>query len=423
MKYSPKSLSYRFFERKVPRFALPNPLQKIDGMLVKDKKTWLESRRVEILDLFKENVYGNTPKYTEEIVFEIYEKDSNALGGLATRKQINIYPFGKESSIVINLLLFIPNKSPTIQSKNKFPTFIGLNFFGNHTIEPDPNITLSTSWMQNKIEFKITNHKATEGSRGVRTDRWPVEYIIKQGYGLGTIYYGDITPDHKDGLNEGVFNHYNPIKGENRKPTEWGAIGTWVWGLSRAIDYFEQDPSSQVDLNHIISIGHSRLGKTSLWAGAQDERIALVISNCSGCGGAALSRRRIGETVMRINRQFPHWFCKKFRDYNENESKLPVDQHMLISLIAPRPVYVASATRDLWADPKGEYLAAKNAAPVYQLLGTKDSVSERILQTENPSVEVPIITGKIGHHIRKGKHNLTLYDWTQYIKFANLHFL
>ncbi len=263
-------------------------------------------------------------------------------------------------------------------------------------------------------KFGIEDHKATDASRGVRVNRWPVDMIIESGYGLVTFYYGDIDPDYNN-FKDGIHPFFYSEGQEKPDSDEWGSVAAWAWGLSRAMDYLET--SKEIDSKKVAVFGHSRLGKASLCAGAYDERFAIVISNDSGCGGAALSKRAVGETVGKINEAFPHWFNGNFKKYSENETALPFDQHMFLALIAPRPVYVASAVEDKWADPKGEFLSVKEASAVYELYGLPNIGKE-----EMPEVDQPVQTRYTAYHIRTGGHDVKDYDWQQYISFADKYF-
>ncbi len=382
-------------ESKIPEYNLPEPLELLDGKKVKNAKMWVEKRRPEILSLFEEEVYGKIPGKLDISSYEVLETGSTALNDKAIRKQV-LLKFQKQGNeLEVNILMYLP------KNVEKAPLFVGYNFSGNHTVVKDEEVFVT-----------INDNKASEQSRGRGSKRWALDKIIAAGYGLATIYYGEIDPDKND-FSDGIHPFFYNDNQTRQAANEWGSISAWAWGLTKAMDYFEKDEN--IDPSKVIVMGHSRLGKTSLWAGAIDERFAVVISNNSGCGGAAISRRAIGETVKRMNEKFPHWCCSNYNAYNDNVNALPVDQHLLIALIAPRPVYIASAEEDKWADPKGEFLSGLHATPVYNLFG-----KEGITITEMPEVN-QAHQNTIGYHIRTGKHNVTDYDWDQYIKFADMH--
>lgn len=402
-------------ESKVAPYALPDPLVMAGGRKITTRDEWNTERRPELLRLFETHVYGEVPPSARTFrpTFQVRSEDKQALGGTAIRREVTILFSRDPAGPHLDLLLYLPRETKPGQ---RVPAFLGLNFRGNHAVTSEPGIALSRQWMRDDPSRGITNHQATEDSRGADASSWAVERILARGYALATAYYGDIDPDYDDGFQNGVHPLFYASGQTRPKNDEWGSIGAWAWGLSRALDYLET--AAEVDAGKVALMGHSRLGKTALWAGALDPRFAIVISVQSGCGGAALSRRNFGETVERINTSFPHWFCANFRQYNAHEDRLPVDQHELIALIAPRPVLVCSAEEDLWADPKGEFLAARAADPVYRLLGT-----DGLAVTEMPRpANHQLIKSTIGYHIRPGKHMVTADDWDAFLDFADAHF-
>ncbi|MDQ3534883.1 MAG: acetylxylan esterase [Bacteroidota bacterium] len=375
-----KAQAQNYDEAKVNAYSLPDILRMADGAVIKEKSSWEKKRRPEILELFENHVYGQMPNTFDSINFSLTNKQSNAMKGKATLKEVTITTWRNNKSADIQLILFIPN------NLNKpAPAFLLINNRDKENTDPARNI---------KSEF------------------WPAEIIIESGYASAAFHVDDAAPDNKENYQNGVLQLFpEHLKADNGMK----AIGAWAWAAGRIMDYFLTD--QDIDAEKVALVGHSRGGKAALWGGAQDERFSIIISNCSGNTGAALSRRNFGETVKVINDQFPHWFTDNYKQYNDNENALPVDQHMLIALLAPRPVYVTSATEDLWADPRGSYLSLLHGQKSYALYNKLTALPQ-----EPPAMDTPIIESTLGYHNRKGGHDMTNYDWKNFILFANYHF-
>lgn len=367
-------------EAKVPGYELPDPLRGGDGSVVRTAEEW-PRRRAEILELFRTQMYGRRPGKPERLAFEVVQEDPAAMDGAATLRRVAVVSRQAGREHRFEVTLFLPNVS-----SRPVPVFLLLNNRGPENTDP---------------------------TRREKSGFWPAEEVIARGYGVAAIQNRELAPDDKETFRDGVIRLFEgDVPAESRSADACAALAAWGWGGSRALDYFETD--KRIDAKKIAVLGHSRGGKAALWAGAEDERFALVISNDSGCGGAALSRRRFGETVAQINRSFPHWFCGNFKNYNDREDELPLDQHMLIALIAPRAVCVGSADEDLWADPRGEFLSVAHASPVYALWGHPPMGPE-----DMPSLDRPLVAGPRSYHVRSGGHNLTPEDWRHYMDFAD----
>ncbi len=390
-------------EAKVGTYTLPDPLVFEDGRPVRTAREWTERRRQEILELFEANIYGRNPQPPGKTPFEVFERGPGALGGLALRKQVSIYFSSSKEGPKEDLLIYIP-----ASAQKPVPVILSLNFSGNHAVTDDPAVRLPIVWNNGTGEHR----QATEDSRGSDSG-FDVERVLARGYAFATIYYQEIEPDFLGEHESGIRRLFLPPGQSEPAPDAWGSIGAWAYGLGRAMDYLESD--KDVDAKRVAIMGHSRLGKTVLWAGALDTRFAMILANCSGEGGASLARRNYGETSRIVADHFPHWLCANFRKYADDPNQLPVDAHELIALNAPRPVYVTAAEDDKWADPRGEFLACVAAGPVYRLLGAEDLGTDQM-----PALNQPIMH-TLAFHVRSGGHSVTAFDWDQFLAFADMH--
>ena len=385
-------------EDNVKTYPLPDPLVCADGSAVKDEAAWRTKRRPELLRLFESEVYGKTLLGRPEAMkFVLREEKKEARAGRATRLRVGVLFEGKEDGRKMELLVYLPNKAA-----GPCPLIFGLNFSGNHTTTDETDIPLPVAPQETAAAA------AAEADRGKQAAQWQYDLALSQGFAVATAHYGEIEKDELGHAKDGVR-----ALGPEPGPGDWGSLGAWAWASSRAVDWAETEP--RVDKKRIALLGFSRLGKAALWAGAQDERFAMVVSFQSGAGGAALSKRMFGETVENLNTRFPHWFCRNNSKYSKNEEALPVDQHELLALIAPRPLLVTTATEDLWSDPRGQFLAAQAATPVYRLLGGEGLAAE----TEPPPEK--LVDSRLGYFKRTGRHDVTRAEWEAMLAFARRH--
>jgi hypothetical protein len=401
---SPKPVAgipVNYDESQVGDYTLPDPLTLANGKKVRDAKTWMEKRRPEIVRLFEENEYGRCPGRPRGMTFDVFDKGTPAFDGKAIRRQVTVHFSADKNGPKMDLLLYLP-----AQAHKPAPVLLNISFSANSSTVDDPGVKPGEVWNRDKQRAP-----APKGGIG----RLNVLPFLEAGFGVATVYYGDIDPDFLGGIPYGVRALYLKSGQKEPAPDEWGAIAAWGWGLSRAMDYLETDQG--VDAKRVAILGISRLGKTVMWAGARDTRFAMVIASCSGEGGAALSRRNYGETIAHLvaPSRYPYQFCANYQKYAEHVDQLPVDAHMLVALIAPRPVFLQTGDQDYWSDPRGEFLAAVAAGPVYQLLGKQGLGTDQM-----PAAGQPIMHD-IGYLMHSGGHGAQPGDYAQYLKFMQMH--
>jgi len=390
-------------EALVGTYTLPDPLVMLNGKKVKNSKMWYSKRRPEILNLFYEFQYGRIPEPPKGMSFDVFDKGTPALDGKAIRKQVTVYFTKDTSDYKMDILIYLP-----ADAKGPVPLFLNISFSHNATVANDPGIKGGFIWGRDGKRVPV--------NRAAGFGRIDINQFLSEGIGFANIYYGDIEPDFAAGYKYGIRGYYQKPDTTYPAPDNWGAISAWSWGLSRAMDYFETD--KQIDSKKVALFGVSRLGKTVLWTGARDTRFGMVIASCSGEGGAALSRRNYGENINHMTdpTRYFYQFAGNWRNYKDDFSKSPVDAHMLVALMAPRPLLLQTGETDYWSDPKGEFLSAVASEPVWNLLGKKG------LGTDVwPGAGKPILND-LGYYMHAGGHGAMPGDYPVFIKFMKMHF-
>jgi hypothetical protein len=386
-------------EALVGTYTLPDALTLNDGTKVNDSKTWEEKRRPELISLLEKNQYGTMPPKPAELSFHVFDKGTPVLDGKAVRKQVTVYFTKDTSSYKMDLLIYLP-----VTTEQPVPLFFMISFTPNVLTVDDPGIVFGEMWTR--------EGKKIPASQGKAFAKLDVVKFISQGIGVATVYYGDIEPDFKGGIKFGIRGHYLKPGTSQPAPDEWGAISAWSWGLSRAMDYFETDKS--IDVKRIALYGVSRLGKTVLWTGARDTRFKMIIASCSGEGGAALSRRDYGENIKHLTdtSRYFYQFAANYHNYAGRVNDLPVDAHMLVALIAPRPLLLQTGSTDYWSDPKGEFLSAVAAEGVYKLYGLKGPGRDVMPEAGDSGM-----LNTLGYYMHSGGHGTLPSDWDIYMAF------
>lgn len=384
---------------------LPDVCLTLAGQRVTTARQWNEIRRPELKRLFEHYVYGSLPPRPAQFETMLLGESRDFLNGGATLKLVRLV-CGPGAGPQIDLMVVVPNRRSA-----PVPVFLVMNFCGNQAVTADDRVPLPRSWVPDRCAG-VTNNHPTAAARGADAGNWPLEDIISRGYGFATFYHGDVDPDRPD-VSEGVYAWLAGGDPRLNRAADRGTIAAWAWGFHRCVDYLVKD--RDVDAKRIAVVGHSRNGKTALLAAALDERIAMAFPHQAGCGGTAPSRGKVGESVKAINDRFPHWFNARFKAFNEAPERLPVDQHELMALCAPRPLLISAAEQDQWSNPAGQFEMARAATPVYKLLGARG-----IEETSMPPLH-QLVGGQLAYYIRAGRHSMTGADWRVFLEFADRH--
>lgn len=390
-------------EAKVGSYTLPDPLVMADGTPVRDARTWTTRRRPELVRLFEQHQFGRSPRLTARLPFDVFDQATPVFDGAGIRRQITLSLASDPAAPKVDLLLYLP-----ANARGPVPVLLNLSFGANSATVDDPGVKPGMVWDREGNRVSA----ATAKPIGAKLNPRP---FLAAGIGVATMYYGDIEPDLPTGLAHSVRKSFLKPGQTTPAADEWGAIGAWAWGMSRALDYLETDKA--VDAKRVAIVGISRLGKTVMWAGAADPRFAMVIASCSGEGGAAVSRRTYGETVKHLGARYGYWFDATYASYGDRVDQMPVDANLLVALIAPRPLLLQTGDTDYWSDPKGEFIAAVSAGPVYRLLGKEDL---GVTLEQMPKAGAPILH-TLGYAMHAGGHGTIPSDWELFLKFMQMH--
>lgn len=385
-------LPTNFTQGKAGDPVLPDLFASLTGARITTPAAWRAIRRPELLDLLAAHQFGRTPDAAISAEHDVWDAGSPAFGGLAIRTQVEIKLSSDAGASTMNVVLYLP-AAAVARSSGRVPVILRLLFSPVVIGVDDEGVREVDGWVTTGPDAP----RRVAGRDARSLGRVDVAAFVTAGVGVALIYYGEIEPDFAGGAALGVRRVFASTAGPSeRAPGDWGAIGAWAWGASRVLDWLQAQPG--VDPDRIAIQGFSRLGKTALWAAAQDERFAAVIDCCSGEGGQSLSRREYGETIAHITAPsaFAYWFAPRFADYARNPEALPVDAHMLLAAIAPRPVLLINGETDAWADPYGAFLAARAASPAWTLLGGTGI---------EPAADFPSLDTSVGGDLRYFIHS------------------